>query len=51
MMKGLTRVTPLGVEEVMESKPYGMEVSLIMVVYIVIAPPDVVFGSLFPQKT
>jgi hypothetical protein len=30
-MRNVTRVTPLGFEQVMESKPYGIEVSLIVV--------------------
>lgn len=31
LMRSVTRVTPVGVEEVMESKPYGIEVSLMVV--------------------
>jgi hypothetical protein len=31
-MRNPTRVTPIALEEVMESKPYGIEVSLIVVV-------------------
>lgn len=37
-MRGLTRVTPVGIEEVMESKPYGIEVSLVMVATVAEVP-------------